>query len=218
MPRPLKPLPYKAATARARLRRADPKLAQLMREVGPFRLQLDAGGGTFDSLLRAIVYQQLSGKAAATIYRRLRALYPQNRATARRVRESDDAELRGAGLSWAKVAAAKDLADKTLQGVVPGARQLQTLSDEEIIRRLVAVRGVGRWTVEMLLIFNQGRPDVLPVSDLGIRKGFMYAFGLRKLPREERLLAHGKRWAPYRSVASWYLWRAVDLYEGRERD
>jgi len=210
----MKKLAYHPPAAVAKLKRADPQLAALIARVGKFSLAPRPAVTPFDSLLQAIVYQQLSGRAAAAIHARLRALYPRNRPLPRHVAATVDGDLRAAGLSWAKVAAVKDLAQKTLAGTVPSNRRLRGMDDEEIIQRLCEVRGVGRWTVEMLLIFHQGRPDVLPLDDLGIRKGFKYAFNLRKAPDAKRLGAHGERWRPYRSVASWYLWRAVDLHEG----
>ncbi len=129
-----------------------------------------------------------------------------------------DARLRAAGMSLAKVQSVKDLAAKTLDGTVPTLARLNKMSDEEIVSRLVQVRGIGVWSVEMLLIFRLGRPDVLPVSDLGIRKGFQVTYGLDSLPTPRQVLEYGERWRPYRSVASWYLWRAVDLAKGAEKN
>jgi DNA-3-methyladenine glycosylase II len=165
----------------------------------------------FQALARSIVYQQLSGKAAATIHGRFAALMPQGSVTAEAVLALEDDVLRGAGLSRNKAAAIRDLAHKTLDGTVPGTRRLRTMDDAEIIERLTCVRGVGRWTVEMLLIFTLGRPDVLPVTDLGVRKGFMQTYRKRKLPTSEQLARAGRRWAPYRSVAAWYFWRSLDI-------
>ena len=161
--------------------------------------------------MHAIIYQQLSGKAAATIHGRLLALFPDGDGLAPQpLLDAPDDLLRGAGLSRAKVAAVRDLAAKTLDGTVPPLDILKTLDDEAIIQRLTAVRGVGRWTAEMLLIFRLGRPDVLPIHDLGVRRGFQRTYGLDVLPPPKALHAHGERWRPYRSVASWYLWRAAD--------
>jgi 3-methyladenine DNA glycosylase/8-oxoguanine DNA glycosylase len=152
----------------------------------------------------------LSGKAAATIYGRVRALVPARRTLApQALLDAPEEALRGAGLSRAKLAAARDLAAKTLEGVVPTAAALRRMPDEEIIARLTAVRG-GGVTVQMLLIFRLGRPDVLPIHDLGIQKGFQRTFGTRQLPKPDRIERHGERWRPFRSVASWYLWRATD--------
>jgi 3-methyladenine DNA glycosylase/8-oxoguanine DNA glycosylase len=202
---------YNLRAAVRHLKRADPALATAITAIGPCRLRLRAQVHPFESLLRAIIYQQLSGKAASTIYGRFAALFPPSHGIApERLLELPDQLLRAAGLSRNKLLAVKDLASKTLEGVVPGPGGLDKLSDEEIVARLTAVRGVGRWTVEMLLIFTLGRPDVLPVDDLGVRKGFRLAYGMKKMPAVSTLLRAGKRWAPYRSVASWYLWRAAD--------
>jgi len=202
---------YDPATALRHLRRTDPELARLIRRVGPYALQSRAHLTPFQALLRAIVYQQLSGLAAGSIDRRLKALFPGRRPSARRLLELDDDALRGAGLSRSKVASARDLAEKAVAGVVPERRALERMDDEAIVERLVAIRGIGRWTVEMLLIFSLGRPDVLPVADLGVRKGFMLHRGHGELPDAATLVAEGERWRPYRSVASWYLWRACEL-------
>ncbi len=165
----------------------------------------------FEALAESIAYQQLSGKAAATIWGRVRALFPKGkRLDPALVVKMPDRKLRAAGLSRAKVAALKDLAAKTLEGVVPTARALAKMSDEEIIERLVQVRGIGRWTVEMLLLFDLGRPDVWPIHDYGVQKGFAKTFGKRKIPTPKQLLKHGEKWRPYRSVAAWYFWRALD--------
>ena len=202
---------YDPTTAIRHLKRRDGNIALLMRRVGPFALQSRAHLTPFQALLRAIVYQQLSGLAAGSIDRRLKALFPGRRPSARRLLELDDETLRGAGLSRSKVASARDLAEKTVQGVVPDRRALARMSDEAIIERLTGIRGIGQWTVEMLLIFSLGRPDVLPVNDLGVRKGYMLHLGHDEMPAPRDLLAEGERWRPYRSVASWYLWRACEL-------
>ncbi len=204
-------LAYDNNTAIRHLRSADETLARLISRVGPFELHRRSFNTPFHALYSAIVSQQLSGKAARTIYRRTRALFPGGRVTAPAVLASKPDELRAAGLSRAKTAAVHDLASKFIGGIVPNARSMKTMPDDEIIERLVQVRGVGRWTVEMLLIFHLGRPDVLPVGDLGVRKGFQIAYARRALPTEKQLHKYGERWRPYRSVASWYLWRATDL-------
>ena len=168
----------------------------------------------FDALAESIAYQQLSGKAAATIFSRVRALYPKTKwlDPAKILATPDDA-LRSAGLSRAKTAAIKDLAAKTIDGTVPSGRALLRMSDDEIIARLTQVRGIGRWTVEMLLLFDLGRPDVWPVDDYGVRKGFAKTFGRRKLPTPKQLIKSGEKWRPYRSVAAWFFWRALDAPE-----
>jgi DNA-3-methyladenine glycosylase II len=165
----------------------------------------------FDALAESIAYQQLSGKAAATIFGRVRALYPKRKwLDPEQLLATPDETLRAAGLSRAKTAALKDLAAKTIDGTVPAGRALIRMSDDEIVARLTAVRGIGRWTVEMLLLFDLGRPDVWPVDDYGVRKGFAKTFGRRKLPTPKQLMKFGEKWRPYRSVAAWYFWRALD--------
>ncbi len=166
----------------------------------------------FQVLVRSIVYQQLTGKAAATILGRVVGLFaPKRFPTAGDLLEISSDRLRSAGLSTAKTAALKDLAARTLDGTVPSLARVRLMDDEEIIERLTKVRGIGRWTVEMFLIFKLGRPDVLPLGDLGVRKGFALTLGKRKLPEPAAMARRAERWRPYRSVASWYLWRALEL-------
>jgi DNA-3-methyladenine glycosylase II len=191
---------------------ADVVLGGLIRAVGPCRLEPPAECHPFQTLAQAIAHQQLNGTAANTILKRLvdscgAGLFP----NPEQVLAAPAQSLRAAGFSFAKVAALRDLAEKTLAAVVPDAAALVTLSDEEIIARLTQVRGIGRWTVEMLLVFQLGRPDVLPVDDFGIRSGFQAAYGLARLPRPRALAAFGERWKPYRTTAAWYLWRALEL-------
>jgi DNA-3-methyladenine glycosylase II len=205
-------LAFDPEEAVAALRRADRALARVIKKAGPFTHRPEKVQSPFQALLRAIVYQQLSGKAAATILGRVMLLYPARAGLkAEAILATPDEKLRTAGLSRGKVLALKDLAAKTLDGTVPTLARLKKMDDDEILSRLVQVRGIGPWTVEMLLIFRLGRPDILPTSDFGVRKGFMLTYGMRDLPTPKELLAHGERWRPYRSVASWYLWRAVDL-------
>ena len=186
-------------------------MARLIARSTRYNVKPNARVRPFDALAESIAYQQLSGKAAATIWKRVRALYPKRKKLdPHEVIQTPDEKLRGAGLSRSKVAALKDLAAKTIDGTVPSARKLATMSDEEIIERLIQVRGIGRWTVEMLLLFDLGRPDVWPIHDYGVQKGFAKTFGKRKLPTPKQLLQHGKRFAPHRSVAAWYFWRALD--------
>ena len=190
---------------------ADPELARVIAGLGPFALRTNALHSPFSALLEAIVYQQLTGKAAATILDRVCALArPRRFPRPEDIRRLRADRLRAAGLSRAKVLAVKDLAAKTLDGTVPTLARLRRMPDEEILERLTSIRGVGRWTVEMLLIFRLGRPDVLPTTDYGIRKGFQRAFGLARLPTPGEIAARGEAWRPYRTVPSWYLWRAVD--------
>src|SRR5437762_11612067 len=158
----------------------------------------------FDALAESIAYQQLSGKAAATIFGRVRALYPRRKyLDPNKILATPNESFRAAGLSRSKIAAVKDLAAKTIDGTVPSARAIARMSDEEIILHLTEVRGIGRWTVEMLLLFDLGRPDVWPVDDYGVRKGFAKIFGRRKLPTPKQLMKFGEKWRPYRSVAAW---------------
>jgi len=197
------------------LRAADPKLAPLMDRHGPFRLRATVARSPFAALAESIAYQQLTGKAAATIFSRVLALYrPKRFPSPEDVLATRDESLRAAGLSRAKVAAVKDLSLKTIDGTVPTLAALRRLTDDEIVERLTAVRGIGRWTVEMLLI-RLGRPDVLPAHDYGVRKGFQRAFRTRGLPTPAQVLRRGERWRPFRTVASWYLWRAIDNPAGR---
>jgi methylated-DNA-[protein]-cysteine S-methyltransferase len=206
------PLAFDAAAAAAHLTKSDARLARIIAEVGPPRIRLAATQSTFEALAESIVYQQLTGKAAATIHGRLRALFPRKRVRPAPLLAHGDEALRGAGLSRGKVLALRDLAARTLDGTVPPVGALRTLDDDAIVERLVKVRGIGRWTVEMLLIFRLGRPDVLPVGDYGVRHGFQLVYGKRKMPTPKELERFGEKWRPFRTVASWYLWRAVDLH------
>jgi O-6-methylguanine DNA methyltransferase len=201
---------------------ADPTLAALMARVGACRLARRTAETPFETLLESIVHQQLTGKAAATILARVKALFPRGLPTPAKLAALSDERLRGAGLSGSKTASLKDLAARALKGEIPDLATLERLDDEAIVERLTVVRGVGRWTVEMLLIFRLGRLDVLPATDYGVRKGFALTFrggpSRRRakatedpaLPSPADLLAHGERWRPYRSIASWYLWRSLD--------
>ena len=204
-------LAYDPEEAVRTLSNADQTLGQLIRRVGPVAIRPPARLNPFEALARSIVYQQLSGKAAGTIYGRVRALFPKGRTIKpAEVLKTPEEALRGAGMSRAKVASVKDLAAQTLAGVVPSGAQLRKMPDEAIVDRLTQVRGIGVWTVQMLLIFDLGRPDVLPVLDLGVRKGFMLTYGLADLPGAVEMEAHCACWQPYRSVGSWYMWRAVE--------
>ena len=205
------------ASFRRRLARVDPVLANLIRAAGKFTHVPNAQHTPFHALARAIAHQQLNGTAAESIFGRFVGLYAVNGAAAalleaEMVLATPDDKLRAVGLSFAKIASIKDLAAKTIAGTVPPYEILHTLESEEIIERLTQVRGIGRWTVEMLLISRLGRPDILPVDDFGVRNGFRLAYGLRAMPTPRALAEFGARWAPFRSVAAWYLWRAVDLH------
>ncbi len=198
------------------LRRGDPKLAAVIDRAEAPALRRDRTETTFQSLAQSIVYQQLNGKAAASIHGRLLDLFPRRAMTPERLLAASEEALRGAGLSRGKLLALRDLATRAAAGTVPEVRQLEGLSDEAIVRRLIEVRGIGRWTVQMLLIFRLGRPDVLPVDDFGVRAGFQHAYGKRKMPTPKQLAAFGERWRPFRSVAAWYMWRALELGRGEK--
>jgi DNA-3-methyladenine glycosylase II len=205
-------LSYDPDVACQHLSQADPRLGALMIRAGPFTMRPRPAQSLFSALMRSIVYQQLTGKAAETILgRAIRACGPGRFPTPRQVLAISPERLREAGLSTAKTAAVRDLANKTLDGTVPSLARIRRMEDEEIIQRLTQVRGIGRWTVEMLLMFRLGRPDVFPVTDLGVRKGFGLVFLGGKLAEPATMVRRGERWRPYRSVASWYLWRAVEL-------
>lgn len=206
------------------LARADRRLAGIIVRTGECRLQQETTQSIFEALLESIIYQQLNGRVAATITARVKALFPENNKRIRtrrglvdgfpspeQILAAPEELLRSAGLSRAKMLAIRDLAAKTIDGTVPTVKQAHRMSDEELIERLDTVRGVGRWTVEMLLIFRLGRPDVLAIDDYGLRKGFAKMRKLAELPKPKELLAYGERWRPYRSVASWYLWRAAEM-------
>jgi 3-methyladenine DNA glycosylase/8-oxoguanine DNA glycosylase len=208
------------------LTRVDRQLARIIAGYGPCHLQQETTQNIFEALLESIVYQQLNGKVAATIMARVKALFPENTKrirtrrglvdgfpTPEQILAASEKLLRSAGLSRNKMLAIRDLAAKTLDGTVPTIKQAHRMSDDELIERLVEVRGIGRWTVEMLLIFRLGRPDVLPVDDYGVRKGYAKMRKLADLPKPKELMAYGERWRPYRSVASWYLWRAAEMKE-----
>lgn len=194
------------------LSRADKRLGRLIQKVGPCRFKLRNHRSPFQALVESVAYQQLNGTAAATILGRVKALYAQRPfPTPEDLLSTPDERLRGAGLSRAKTAAIKDIAKHTLAGLIPSSRAISGLSDAEIVERLTVVRGVGPWTVEMLLIFTLGRPDVLPVTDYGVRKGFALTYGWKELPSPTELREFGERWRPYRSTAAWYFWRALEL-------
>ena len=192
------------------LRRADPVLARIIDRVGPCTLQPREEGTHFDEILRAIVYQQLSGKAAATIHRRILALYGDRPPTPAELLATPDEPLRAAGLSRQKLGYLRDLATRASDGEVPFDR-LHELADAEIIEALTRVKGVGRWTVQMFLMFKLGRPDVLPDLDLGIQNAIQRAYGLRNRPTPKQVLELGACWSPHATIASWYLWRSLEL-------
>jgi DNA-3-methyladenine glycosylase II len=210
--------PHVLETHRASIRhlkRVDPRLARtielIVKRVGPFNIEPSVHAGPFEALLRSIFYQQLNGKAAASILARFKDRFGSGEMPSpATILAASTRQLRSVGLSRQKIAAIRDLSQKALDGTVPTQAEIKLLSNEEIIERLTVVRGIGVWTVEMLLIFHLGRPNILPVSDFGVRKGFQLAFGKRKMPAPKELAAYGERWHPYRTVASWYLWRASE--------
>jgi DNA-3-methyladenine glycosylase II len=209
--------PQELAAFRRRLAKVDPVLAGVIGAAGKFTHVPNAEHTAFHALARAIAHQQLNGIAAESIFGRFLGLYAADGKAAalleaELVLETPDEKLRAVGLSFAKIASIKDLAAKTLAGIVPPYEILHTLESEDIVERITQVRGIGRWTVEMLLMFRLGRPDILPVDDFGVRNGFRLAYGLRGMPTTRALAEFGERWAPFRSVAAWYLWRAVDLH------
>ncbi len=200
-----------SAEAIQHLSKSDPVMRRIIRAHGPCGLVPEKSRTPFQSLVQAIAHQQLNGTAANTILTRFIKLFPGRKfPRPEDLASVKDEAIRAAGFSFAKIAALRDLAAKSLDGTVPSSHIIAKLSDAEIIERLTAVRGVGPWTVEMLLIFQLGRPDVLPVDDFGVRNGFRIAYGLDEMPKPKELLAHGERWRPHRTVAAWYLWRAAD--------
>jgi DNA-3-methyladenine glycosylase II len=215
-----RPVRYDVALALRQLAEADPKLGDLVQRAGPFRLRLKSQHSPFEALLESIIYQQIHGKAAAAILKRLLTAFGELHPAPEHLLQAPDTLLRGAGLSAGKTKALRDLAAKTTEGTVPSLTQIRRMSDDEIVERLTQVRGIGSWTVEMLLIFRLGRPDVFPVTDYGVRKGFALtfsrlprskAFDATMLAKPDAMLRRAEKWRPWRSVASWYLWRACDL-------
>src|SRR5580698_745045 len=228
MPRPFhtpRPPRYNAAQALLDLSFADPKLGKLIERAGPFKLRVASTQSPFEALVESIIYQQLHGKAAATIHRRMIESFHDlcgigNHPSAQHLLDCPNEQLRAAGLSKNKMLALRDLAAKTIDGTVPDLKHIRRMTDEAIIEHLTQVRGIGRWTVEMFLMFRLGRPNVLPVDDFGVRKGFALTFGKLKptdkvtpmdLPKPDVMRRRAKKWQPWCSVASWYLWRACDL-------
>jgi DNA-3-methyladenine glycosylase II len=202
-------LPFDLQAAVKHVCAEDEKLRLLVEATAPFALKEDGIASPYEALLEAITHQSISGKAAATIFARIKALGSNGKVpTPQEILKVRKPALRKAGLSNAKILAVKDLAKKTIEGVVPSLEESRALSDEELVKRLTSVRGIGAWTVEMFLIFRLGRPDVLPIHDLGVKKGWSITYGKKHMPTPKQLLAFGERWRPYRTVASWYMWRA----------
>ncbi len=205
-------LGFDSNQAIAHLRAADPALATIIDAAGPFALELKKARSVFAALAEAIVYQQLSTKAAATIFGRMCSHFPRGPAglTAERLLALSDARIRGAGISRPKLKSLRDLARRTVAGEIPTLAAARRMGDAEIVERLIAVHGIGRWSAEMFLMFYLGRPDVLPLDDYSLRKAYAQAFRKRQLPSREMLERHGARWSPYRTVASWYLWQTLN--------
>ena len=200
-----------AAKAIRHLKKADPDLAKVIRRIGPCELKPDKSRTIYASLVRSIVYQQLTGKVAAIIFGRFLELFPGRKFPGpERVLRMPFERLRGVGLSNQKASYIRNIAQAARDGIVPDSRQANRMSDDKLVEQLTSIKGVGRWTVEMLLIFRLGRPDVLPATDYGVQKGFVLAKRLAELPKPNELLAAGGCWAPYRTVAAWYLWRTAD--------
>ncbi len=199
---------------KAALTSADPRLGKW---IAPLEFTLEPNGLTsvYEALARSIVYQQLTGKAAATIYGRLEKLGKNGLPTPEEIATIDDTALRGVGLSGSKAKALRDLADRSAKGLLPTAEEAAGLDDDTLIEQLSAVRGIGPWSVHMLLIFRLGRPDVLPITDYGVLKGWQKVMEKKELPKPKELLAWGERWRPHRSMAAWFLWRVLDSNGGQ---
>ena len=204
-------LSFDPESALIHLKHVDKGRGRLIDRVGSLGLSANRNRSVFEYLARSIVYQQLSGKAAGTIHGRLKNLFSNRRITADRLLALPDEALRGAGLSRGKCLALRDLATRAVAGELPRARKLDQMSDTDIVSTLTVVRGVGPWTAQMLLIFYLGRPDVMPSGDLGVRRGYQHLRGFKTLPEPDKLERAGRRWRPYRSVATWYLWRSLDI-------
>lgn len=192
------------------LSKADADLAKVIDQFGPCTMTIRSINGPFEALFRSIIFQQLSTQSATAIHGRAIGLYDNNLPTPKQTLQIEDEAFRSVGMSRQKIKYTRDLAAKSIEGVVPEMSQLHKLSDQEIIERLTQVHGIGRWTVEMLLMFSMGRPDVLPSTDLAIRKGFQQVYNFTDLPKPKEIDQYGTRWQPYRTIASWYLWRVVD--------
>jgi DNA-3-methyladenine glycosylase II len=197
--------------AHKHLSKQDPVLRKLIRKHGNCSLAPESRRSPFQSLVQAVAHQQLNGTAANTILTRFKKLFPGRKfPRPEDLAKVTDAQIRACGFSFAKIRSIRDIAEKTLSGVVPTSREIVKLSDDEIVARLTEVRGVGRWTVEMLLIFQLGREDVLPADDFGVRSGFRHAYKKREMPKPKDLLAFGEKWRPHRTTAAWFLWLAAD--------
>lgn len=204
--------------AHKHLSKRDPVMQRLIREHGKCALKPEKRRPPFQSLVMAVAHQQLNGTAANTILTRFKKLFPGGKfPRPEDLAKVTDEQIRAAGFSRAKIKSIRDIAEKTLSGVIPSSRQIVKLSDDEIIARLTEVRGVGRWTVEMLLIFQLGRLDVLPADDFGVRTGFRLAYKKREMPAVKELLAFGEKWKPHRTTAAWFLWCAADAAKNAKK-
>lgn len=204
-------LSFNTDEAVSALRASDAQMADLITRVGPFELVLTDEWSPFQALVRSVIFQQISTHAGRAIQGRLFSLYDDSAPEPDAVLQTTPEELRAVGLSQAKEKTIRNLAVHAADGTLPDRAAMEKLTDEEIIETLTLHRGIGIWTAQMLLIFNLGRPDVWPVTDLGIRRGYKIAYDLDELPMPSELRASGDRWKPFRSIASWYLWRANDL-------
>lgn len=210
----MKPTDDPRANASTHLASCDPDWGLLIDLVGPRQLNVDKEREPFHALVNAVAHQQLHGRAAQAIFNRFLALYPDHSfPPAQKILATDDATLRACGFSLAKIATIRGIAVGALEGVVPTRREAEAMSDEALIAQIAALRGIGRWTVEMLLMHTLGRPDILPIDDFGVREGWRLIKGMDKQPKPKELAVIGEPWAPYRSTAAWYLWRAVDHYK-----
>ncbi len=203
-------LPFDVKEADRVISSVDEAMAGVIERYGPCKMSLNVVQSPFQALFKSIIYQQLSTQSATSIYNRVLQLFDTGVPSPQVTLNLTDEELRGAGMSRQKISYMRDLAVKTAEGTVPSLEELDRLPDEEILERLTAVHGIGRWTVEMLLMFSMGRPDILPSTDLGIRKGFQQVYGHEELPKPRQIEKYGELWRPYRTIASWYLWRVVD--------
>jgi DNA-3-methyladenine glycosylase II len=204
--------------AHKHLSKSDPVLRKLIREHGKCSLKPEMRRSPFQSLVQAVAHQQLNGTAANTILTRFKKLFPGRKfPRPEDLAKVTDEQIRACGFSFAKIKSIRDIAEKTLSGVIPSSRQILKLTDDEIVARLTEVRGVGRWTVEMLLIFQLGRADVLPADDFGVRTGYRVAYKKREMPMPKELLAFGEKWKPHRTTAAWFLWCAADAAKNAKK-
>jgi DNA-3-methyladenine glycosylase II len=200
------------------LSKSDRVLKKLIKATGPVKIKAQKLQSPYEALVESVVFQQLSGKAAQTILNRVLALFPTKKfPTPEDLLKTSVETLRGVGLSRAKASFVHDIARKTIEGIVPDSKEIETLTDEQIIERLTQIHGVGPWTVQMLLIFKLARPDVWPINDYGVRKGYALAYGKRKLPTPTQLAKAGEQWKPHRTSVAWYMWRSIEFHRDLEK-